>query len=229
MGFEAQASLRLLFLMAIGTIFAVAGLWLLLRPKQSGTAKIELFGLKFESSSAGVLVFLIGSLFLAVPLVVPEKPGGPGRSEDQTNLTVVDPQRSAGTTDGGNLALVLPADPATAEIEPNERIQDANQIALGQTVSGKLRKGDEDWFVVAVPDGPAYVDLRVRKLSGEALRASLHDAHEELIHKDVLYDVGSENFRGEAPGNDRFYVRLWPDPVLGDTEEYEVTYLPVSE
>ena len=65
MDFEAQNPTILIVLMVAGAAFAGVGLWLLLKPKPTGsTAKIEIFGLKFESSSAGLLVFLIGAVFL---------------------------------------------------------------------------------------------------------------------------------------------------------------------
>jgi hypothetical protein len=67
---------KLLALMLAGGVFALAGLWLMFRPQPAGeAARIELFGLKFQASSAGLLVFLIGAVFLAVPIFVPEKEG----------------------------------------------------------------------------------------------------------------------------------------------------------
>ncbi len=74
MEFEALDGIKLVMLMAAGLLFAVVGLYLLIRPKPEGSAaKIELFGMKFESSSAGLLVFLIGAVFLVIPLFVAEK------------------------------------------------------------------------------------------------------------------------------------------------------------
>jgi hypothetical protein len=65
---------QILALMTAGGLFTLAGLWLMFRSKLGGHAtKLELLGIKFESSSAGLLVFLIGAAFLALPLFVPER------------------------------------------------------------------------------------------------------------------------------------------------------------
>lgn len=74
MNFDTVDDQQISLLMLAGGIFAFIGLWMMFRPKTDGhAAKIELFGLKFESSSAGLLVFLIGSGFLAAPVFMTEK------------------------------------------------------------------------------------------------------------------------------------------------------------
>jgi hypothetical protein len=229
MDFEAQGTARLAALMLAGAVFSCVGLWLLLRPKPSGAAsKIELFGLKFESSSAGVLVFLIGAAFLALPLFVPEKAVTP--AVGGTNKTVSASPGAVGSdatvsTQSGQEALLLPPAPEVAESEPNDRVQSANQIGLGQTVSGKVREGNDDWFVVAVPAGPAFVDLRVRKTGGGDFRARLLNAREESIDYTSLYSLESRYIRAEVLDNDRFYVLVWSESA-GD---YEIAVLSVAE
>jgi hypothetical protein len=229
MNFEAQGTARLAALMLAGAVFACVGLWLLLRPKPSGAAaKIELFGLKFESSSAGVLVFLIGAAFLALPLFVPEKAVRPAIGG--TNKTVGSSTGAVGSdatlsTQSGQEALLLPPDPEVAESEPNNRVQSANQIGLGQTVSGKVRKGDDDWFVVAVPAEPAFVDLRVRKIGGGNFRAKFLNAREESIDYASLYELESRYVRAEVLDNDRFYVLVWSESAA----DYEIAVLPVAD
>ncbi len=75
---------KLLILMTAGGVFALAGLWLMFRPPVQGqAAHVELFGMKFQSSSAGLLVFLIGAVFLAVPVFVPEREQRPGGAAPQ--------------------------------------------------------------------------------------------------------------------------------------------------
>ncbi|HET9069402.1 MAG TPA: hypothetical protein VFN28_12215, partial [Amaricoccus sp.] len=65
---------KLFLLMALGAAFAAAGIYLLLRPSvRDGATRIELLGMKFNASSGGLLVFIIGALFLASPIVVPER------------------------------------------------------------------------------------------------------------------------------------------------------------
>lgn len=223
MGFEAQDPVNLIFLRVVGALFAGVGLWLLLRPKPSGsTAKIELFGLKFESSSAGVLVFLIGAAFLAVPLFVPEKVAV------QQPLGPVDPNTQTFSL-SGRAALMLPPDPEVAEVEPNDRIQGANMIGFGQTVSGEVRKGNDDWFVVAVPDGLAFVDFRVRNLGEGTVSVRLFDANEKDFWRTTLFNRESDNLRMETDGNDRVYVLVWKDDYAGATGSYELAVFPVAD
>jgi hypothetical protein len=142
--------------MIAGGIFALAGLWLMFRPKpEGGAAKVELLGMKFESSSAGLLVFLIGSGFLATPLFVSE------RTQPATTAPLSSPQTTAPT--GAREAAPPPAEgPANAdvrseiadngvEVEPNDTFAAANSIELGTSVAGSLSGQDLDTFVVAIP------------------------------------------------------------------------------
>jgi len=71
MEFTALEPWKLIVLMAAGGIFSAAGLWLIFRPKTDGHSMvIHVAGMKLEASSAGVLVFLIGTAFFATPLFV---------------------------------------------------------------------------------------------------------------------------------------------------------------
>ena len=234
MVFEAQNSTNLIVLMVAGAAFAGVGLWLLLKPKTTGSsAKIELFGLKFESSSAGLLVFLIGAIFLAIPLFVPEKvaeirpvpnelvqpdPGAGTGSEpsegEKSDETALVPQI-------GQTALVLPPDPQVSEVEPNDKIQEANQLGFGQTLKGKVRKGEADWYVIPLPSSPPeYVELKVRHVGGGFLGLTLFDARETKQGNDVQAD-GTEYLRAEVLDNDRFYVRMTLGNI-GSSADYEI-------
>lgn len=56
-------STKLAVIMAAGALFALAGLWLMIRPPaQGGSTSIELCGMKIQSASAGLLVFPVGAL-----------------------------------------------------------------------------------------------------------------------------------------------------------------------
>ena len=155
---------KLLIFMVAGGLFALAGLWLMFRPKTSdGAAKIEIFGLKLESSSAGLVVFLIGAVFLATPLVVEEK-------QDVSSGEVVVGDETAPTDDESDVtdlpenvesgiefdtSLPLPKRADREELEENGTISDANALEVGQTVKGKLARDDLDWFVFAVDPNEA--------------------------------------------------------------------------
>ncbi|MEM0989669.1 MAG: hypothetical protein AAGK00_12360 [Pseudomonadota bacterium] len=171
---------KLLALMAAGGIFALAGLWLIFRPKEEGdTAKIELFGLKFQSSSAGLLVFLIGAVFLALPIFVPEKaatgasvtgpqvatgeeqPGNPPTGGDQGVGTQSGQAEVSSTNPPTNPPGTQPVPVATGplvaaegeEIEENDTLATANVIPVGVSIRGKTTKDDDDFFTFTFPDG----------------------------------------------------------------------------
>lgn len=225
MEFEAQDTFKLVILMIAGAAFAGVGLWLLLRPKPSGaSAKIELFGLKFESSSAGLLVFLIGAVFLVLPLFVPEKttflPAAPAAGAAGAAPRPAEPDPASQPDPAGRKALLLPPDAHVSEQEPNDRIQTANQLGFGQTLKGRVRNGETDWFVVALPDpAPEFVELKVRHVGGNYFEATLFNARETRIGKQQA-DDGTHYVRAEVLQNDRYYVRL--TCRIGAAVEYEI-------
>ncbi|MFD3189340.1 hypothetical protein ACFMPD_03565 [Sedimentitalea sp. HM32M-2] len=243
MEFEAQETFKLVILMIAGAAFAGVGLWLLLRPKPSGaSAKIELFGLKFESSSAGLLVFLIGAVFLVLPLFVPEKTviattatsTTANAATERATATTTEPAPAAATAaprpadpgtasppaPAGRSALLLPPDAHVSEQEPNDRIQAANQLGFGQTLKGRVRAGEADWVVIALPDpAPKFVELKVRHVGGNYVEAVLFDAREIKIGRRQASD-GTHYIRAEVLKNDRYYVRLVCD--IGSSVDYEI-------
>ncbi len=184
---------RLLLMTVAGLVFAGAGLWLLLRTRPAGgAAKIELFGMKFEASSAGLLVFLIGAAFVAAPTVVPE------RSVPQQNPTLV-AGKLAATPAVGNTAIILPAGPAATEQEPNNGAHEANQIARGTFYAGVTdpeRKDVEDWYAIpasGLVQTDAGVQIRVRTGTKNPFFCEVYllDARESLLEKGRFPAIGT--------------------------------------
>lgn len=175
MTLEPISAAKLIALMLAGGIFALAGLYMMLRPRPEGAAKIELFGLKFESSSAGLLVFLVGAGFLAVSLFVPEKNNN-SRQDPLTDRPEVPSEQPP------NQIVPLPAGADTKESEPNDSVQTADIIALGSTVSGKLRTKESDWFVLPTEtlQGKRLV-VKVRNLTGAYTEVFIYDEDEQKV------------------------------------------------
>ncbi len=207
MGFEALDSTRMLVLMVAGGVFAAVGLFLMVRPRPQGAAKIELFGLKFESSSAGLLVFLIGAAFLSLPLWVEEKQR---------------PVGSVGMDAAGGSASPPPADhdgSVISEVEPNDGVRDATEISLGQTLSGEVRRGDIDWIAVRIPDdGPRDIKVKVRRTGGSALWANVYDPDEKWEGSLYPNPGAASRIVDRGTGN-TVYVSLSPGAVMA---QYEV-------
>lgn len=210
MDFEAQDSTKLIILMIAGAAFAVAGLWLLIKPKPSGsTAKIEFFGLKFESSSAGLLVFLIGAAFLVIPLFVPEKQGAAPR----------EPMARSPVKDGARpQPVVLPAtpDPKTAAVEP---VGNAVQLAIGVIMSGKVWGSDDDWYRVSTAgqSGKRLV-VGLRLVTGDSVIARLYNADSVQMADTGFVDAGEKFAQIETTGA-MVYVQVSTDTPYGQTYE----------
>jgi hypothetical protein len=180
---------KLLLLMGVGALFAFAGLYLLLRQRDANAdaARIEIFGLKFQSSSAGLLVFLIGAGFFAAPLYVPERstpaarqPSSEAAPTAQAGRVVAAPDPAPPAVGIGDIRLPPRAD--DQEIEPNDSIAEPNQIAIGSAVRGVASDDEVDWYVFA-PDPRQAADFRVtfRTLAGSCATYHLLDGNENQL------------------------------------------------
>jgi hypothetical protein len=189
---------NLTILMVAGAAFAATGLWLLLRPsKAEGAAKIELFGLKFESSSAGILVFLIGAAFLALPLFVEPRPAA---------LDLA-PGVGVAAPSAPGVPLLLPARGAE-EVEPNDTIHAAARLPLEATVKGVVNHDDSDWYVVALGDEPRPRSLALRHLSGSGyVTVTVFDEAERHL-EDFGTKDGTVYADIAAEAGDTIYLRV---------------------
>jgi hypothetical protein len=192
--------------MVFGGVFALTGLWLMLKPKPEGSsAKVELFGLKFESSSAGLLVFIVGALFLALPVMVPEQRGAPPGPDAVPQRASAD--AGAGTVQGdGDIPLPRRAD--TAEVEPNDTISDSNQIEVGQTIKGSLAPNDDDWLVFQ-PEGDAEkFRLTFRNLADGCPQFQLFDMLENQIGGEQVCQSERSATKEFWAESEHYYLRV---------------------
>jgi hypothetical protein len=193
---------KLIVLMLAGGAFALAGLWLMFRPQPEGeAARIELFGLKVQASSAGLLVFLIGAAFLAVPIFVPERAGP--LPQDPS------PEPGSPSTPGTVPDLPLPRLADTEEVEPNDAISNANALVLGQTVRGALSPGDFDWYVVSTETTDAE-SLRVtfRNLRTGCPQFDVLDAVENRVIGEQVCSSAITKSSTLFIDDPRYYIRV---------------------
>lgn len=187
-------------LTATGVVSILAGLYFLMRPGTQA-AKIELLGLKFESSSAGILVFLVGVGMLAHPVFTdPEPPAATGGAVtlplDQTVIAPGAPSAHAG------VAIPLEARRAIfldgAEQEPNDSIPQANVIPLGASVTGKVDQGESDFFTVLMPEAfdgvialnvTGDVSMRVFDDLGATLSNSMTTYKKDAVHQSYSIQI----------------------------------------
>ena len=142
-------SLTVTVMLVAGTVMATGGLWMLYRPRQSAErALFQFLGVKVESSSTGLVVFIIGAAFLAVPLFAPRQaPAGRDAASHQEVATEA-PDDLAAVTLRRPTALMVEGE----EAEPNNSPASANVIPLGAVITGRVASGDPDVFWVEVPD-----------------------------------------------------------------------------
>lgn len=211
MEFTALEPWKLMVLMAAGGIFSLAGLWLIFKPKADGHSMvIHVAGMKLEASSAGVLVFLIGTAFFATPLFVQETPDT-SRSGLDVTRTPAAPSNNAAAPDPGRVQTqdarpqgvpTVPRRAITAvgtEIEPNDNIAEANEIEVGSVISGMVEEGGPDYYSFTFPED--YIGTFAVNLSGDISWFTLYD---ELGAKIGEYH---ERTRREVT-SPRYYVSL---------------------
>ncbi|MEO0913980.1 MAG: hypothetical protein AAFY59_13480 [Pseudomonadota bacterium] len=210
MEFNAVDGATLLTLRIAGAIFALAGLWLVLKPHKepakgeedeepkTGT-RIKAFGLEFEASSAGLLIVLIGIGLFASPLFVREKANwaGPGTGPDG---------------DGGGFGYASPIEIEGVEGEPNNSIASANIVPAGAVVSGAVERDNEDFFKVEIPEDATgeivftaladYIGLTVLKDDGEVLyskRTGTSATWRGPVGETAYYAIRLQQWNGRNP------------------------------
>jgi hypothetical protein len=239
---------KLLILMVAGGVFALSGLWLMFRQPAAGeAAKIEIFGLKFQSSSAGLLVFLIGSVFLGVPIVVPEKTGDVGeapvprpgaeqitrpddvRRESTSTTPPREPEGPGGSSDDpapaqGGASPPVRARATGREIEPNEQYEGANRLELGNSVAGSVARLEEDWFAIALAPEQHRIEVRIRSnddCTGSYIHAYSPEERELLGSAEGLGNINtSKTWAIKTAGAPWIFLRL--QNAFGNSCDYEL-------
>jgi hypothetical protein len=200
---------RLLLLMAFGAVSAVAGLFLLFRPpKTEGETRIELLGMKFNAASGGVLVFLVGAAFLALPIFVPEKRSTPPAGSS----TTVSANNPVTQVAAGDLPVRKRA--AGREVERNDSFDTANRIEVGASVAGNT-KDSEDWYILPLDKDKTALELRLRTNSGACLAHVYSSDEQKLIDFNNTTPNTSETRQVSLPGSSAVLVML---------EKYDCTY-----
>jgi hypothetical protein len=183
----------LFVLMGLGVISMVAGLVLLFRGgARRDEQVVEFLGWKFQFTSAGLVVFLIGALFSAVPLFVGVNP-----SPAPEHPPALAPQ-------GGVRPPVRTQD---GEGEPNDYVTEATAIQIDATYAGAIDRNDKDFFAFEVGPGaqaPRLILRRVQSTGG--LRVSVFDPEGKESRVGLLSDVLSEKIDVDEDGV--YFLRL---------------------
>jgi hypothetical protein len=192
----AVSSDKLLILLIAGGIFSLAGLWLMFRPqKEDDVAKLKIFGLEFQSSSAALLVFLIGAVFLVGGILLPEKVNGPGQTATaSTGSTSSDDTSEVASNDAktpkpigapaGSIAI------EGQEQEPNNTTATANWIAPFSSTKGRYGEGDDKRDMFCISTAEHLGQELVIALSGYSAQIELQDRFgQRIAGRNGGYDV----------------------------------------
>ncbi len=230
MEFEPIDATRMVVLMVAGGVFACVGLYMMLRPKPQGSAKIELFGLKFESSSAGLLVFVIGAGFLAANLFVPVE-GSTTSSSSVASSTAgsIATSNSAMESAGEIRAVVQPASADAKEVEPNGSKESAMPLRVGQVVKATISEDDldgswdSDWYYVDLPSGTiGQHEVKLRLVAGQTTFVKVFNERDELI-KEVSTRSGAVYHDLKGQRGDRVYLLVQRNLLRPIVREYELS------
>jgi hypothetical protein len=207
MHFVAMDGAKLTVLMIAGGIFSLAGILLMFRAKQEGSsARLELLGQKFEATSTGIVVFLIGAAFLAAPMFVPQLPSANAPPSDGSTSSK---ESSGGESNRPDQTVALPKAAGKEESEANDSISAANILNVGQTVRGKVRLGDVDWYAFAVdPNGHEFFHVVFRRLSSTSIDYTILDANEKVVEGNRLYQISTSI--DVSIESDKYFILISP-------------------
>ncbi|WP_299846661.1 hypothetical protein [uncultured Roseovarius sp.] len=160
-------SIQIYAIMALGAVFSLVGLWFIFRPPLvDGLTKIEIFGLKFNASSIGLVVFLVGAAFLTVPIFVPVRHEAaqnvPNPAPDEIQAET---KEEPGTNSTGGSAAPPRPTADGKEAEPNDSWEQANVIEVGGAISGIVTQSSDDWYYIPLDSAQQTLNVKIRSRS----------------------------------------------------------------
>jgi len=174
-------------LFALGVLFTLIGIYLIfVRKSDEKSASLELFGVKLQASSAGTLVFIIGTTLLLVTFLAPNNNGVANALPGFKQAKLISDQPVSAQ------AVLLPPKASAEEVEPNNHVSESNQFQLGNGVNGRLdKKRDDfaDWYVVnTTGEGTDYV-ARIR---------SDHNGCRLIVYDHLEQEIGDVYCNGDG-------------------------------
>lgn len=142
------------FLMIVGTASIFAGLYMMLKPTTlNGETRLEIFGLKFNSSSGGLVVFLVGAILIIGTALAPENISLDRDADVKSNISPIEIKKS-----NEKQKMIDNIDKEFGsiknndiEIEPNNSNAESHTIMQNIKYEGSLDgrvKDDKDWFYI---------------------------------------------------------------------------------
>lgn len=198
--------LQTLIFTVLGVLLIGLAIWLIVVRRDSGRNAGEFLGMKFDLSTPGLAVLIVGCGLLVVPTLVPHRPGG---------LPSIAQLFSGGTGDSGEGARVVVQQAVVSEeLEPNDSIGSANVIEVGQTLAGSLTvsEGQDglDYFVLQSPTEPPRPKRMIVRTRGSAsyyrLKLTVWDGDEQELAEEQAR--AGDTISIEVPAAAQYAVRL---------------------
>jgi len=202
--FQGLSPVLLYLMMGFGAICAFAGLAMMFRPTRAeGEPRLELLGMKFNASSGGVIVFLIGAMFLAAPAVVPERRTPAGSAAATTSSG----RSSVASVEPAELPVRKRAD--GREQEPNDSFDTGNRMSVGGSAQGLVERGDEDWFILPLDPDKSVLSLGIRTNAGACTMEVFSSSEKKLGY--------IQNTQSNTMESDEFQIGGFPAVIIGMT------------
>lgn len=181
------------FLLFSSTVFCLAGLYMMIKPSMiDGEARIEFLGFKFNASSGGLIVFLVGTVLMAGTALAPDQPHLPQTGGMQSTAALSENSLADAETVGPMPAIDLPEGAETLELEPNNAKDQAFRIPTGVMFQGALDpklKDVEDWFAIPtgqLENGTMHLKVVAKEGSGSKCAVSAYGEGEDALHSASL-------------------------------------------
>jgi hypothetical protein len=128
----------------LGALLILVAAWLVLMRRDPERNRAKFAGLEFELSTPALIVLAAGCGLLVGPAFLPHRPGG---------MPPLWGSRPLETQSSTESSVLVQQTVVEAEQEPNDRAGQANRIASGQTITGRLDSTNPvDYFLVQVPE-----------------------------------------------------------------------------
>lgn len=201
-------------LMAVGTVIAAAGLWLLFLHQEPGLDKVKLSTHEYKMSTPARVVFGIGCAVFLSPIFV----------ANRSQQVIILPRRESAPS---STAVAMTNN---AEIEPNDEITTSNLIEIGKNINGEIATAeDRDFYkfktsaLQNVNEGKsARLTVIVRKTSAIGFHAMLtiYDQNENKIGRSTSRAGDPVAVDFETKPSSLYYVLV---EGSGDRGPYELT------
>lgn len=115
------------------------------------------------------------------------------------------------------------------EIEPNDGYEEANQIAVGESLVGHVFQASPDWFAMRIDPTAARLYIKIRTNAGDGFWCNLtfYTGSERAVGKERFPEVFTSSTLALSPnGESVLFVALRSEQAAGCSYELFTAYSP---